>query len=91
VGENPDYNRELFLYDLVEQELRQVTHTVGGVSISNLSEEAQVNNASIAAGGFPAVYRSEQALDLPDGNPENNLELFITVRTHSVFLPVVLR
>ncbi len=78
VGDNPDKNRELFRYEMAGHSLVQVTDTIGGASIGQLSEAAASNYVAIAADGWHVAYRSEHELDpgADDPAPQANLELF---------------
>ncbi len=87
VGLNPDKNRELFRYTLAADGpegsgaglIEQLTQTIGGVSISGLSEQAASNYVAISQDGGHIGYRNEHELD-PDAEdpaPQVNLEIFV--------------
>ncbi len=87
VGFNPDKNRELFRYTLSSGGsegrgagvIEQLTQTIGGVSISGLSDQAASNYVTISEDGGHIAYRNEHELD-PDAEdpaPQVNLEIFV--------------
>lgn len=66
VGDNPDHNEEIFLYDKADASLVQVTTT---------TQPLHYNTPSISADGTRIVFRS--ADDIGGGNPDRNSEIFL--------------
>lgn len=78
-GDNADGNRELFRYDIAGAALEQVTDTIGGFSIIQLSDDATRHYVEIAADTNVIAYRSEQDLDPAFSNGLANLDLFLSL------------
>ena len=77
-GENPDGNREVFLFDTTTTTFTQVTNTTGSASDSD--------SPAISGNGTRIAFISNA--DLTGGNPDGNREVFLFDTTTTTFTQV---